>query len=129
MVKILNCYLYAKKSYGTLSKGAIFFGQPCSFFDKNSVLLPTQYGFWRNHSTQHKIIDINTSVYDNINNNKFIGSIMLDLIKAFDTVIRELLLNILWHYGIRGTAHKLLSSYLMNRMQYVDLNKFDSSFQ
>ena len=30
MVKILNCYLYAKKSYGTLSKGTIFFGQPCS---------------------------------------------------------------------------------------------------
>ena len=29
MVKILNCYLYAKKSYGILSKGAIFFGQPC----------------------------------------------------------------------------------------------------
>ena len=28
MVKILNCYLYAKKSYGALSKGAIFFGQP-----------------------------------------------------------------------------------------------------
>ena len=30
MVKILNCYLYAKESYGTLSKGAIFFGHPCS---------------------------------------------------------------------------------------------------
>ena len=29
MVKILNCYLYAKKSYGTSSKSAIFFGQPC----------------------------------------------------------------------------------------------------
>ena len=29
MVKILNCYLYATKSYGTLSKDAIFFGQPC----------------------------------------------------------------------------------------------------
>ena len=25
MVKILSCYLYAKKSYGILSKGAIFF--------------------------------------------------------------------------------------------------------
>ena len=25
MVKLLNCYLYANKSYGTLSKGAIFF--------------------------------------------------------------------------------------------------------
>ena len=32
MVKILNCYLYAKKSYGILSKGAIFFGQPCICF-------------------------------------------------------------------------------------------------
>ena len=29
MVKILKCYLIPKKSYGTLSKGAIFFGQPC----------------------------------------------------------------------------------------------------
>ena len=29
MVKNLNCYLYAKKRDGTLSKGAIFFGQPC----------------------------------------------------------------------------------------------------
>ena len=29
MVKILKCYLIPKKSYGTLSKGVIFFGQPC----------------------------------------------------------------------------------------------------
>ena len=28
MVKILNCYLYAKESYGTLSKGAIFLANP-----------------------------------------------------------------------------------------------------
>ena len=30
MVKILNSYLIPKKSYGTLPKGAIFFGQPYS---------------------------------------------------------------------------------------------------
>ena len=29
MVELLKCYLIPKKSYGTLSKGAIFFGQPC----------------------------------------------------------------------------------------------------
>ena len=28
MVKVLNCYLNAKKSYGTLSKGAIFLANP-----------------------------------------------------------------------------------------------------
>ena len=32
MVKILKCYFIPKKSYGTLSKGAIFFGQPCIIF-------------------------------------------------------------------------------------------------
>ena len=30
MVKLLKCYLIPKKSYGTLSKGANFFDQPCS---------------------------------------------------------------------------------------------------
>ena len=42
MVKILNCYLYARKSYGVLSKGAIFFGQPRSLnqgFSKCSLTL------------------------------------------------------------------------------------------
>ena len=54
---------------------------------------------------------------------------MVDLTKAFDTVNHELLLNKLEQYRIRETAHSLLSSYLTNRMQYIDLNKFNSSFQ
>ena len=54
---------------------------------------------------------------------------MLDLTKAFDTVNYELLLNKVWHHGTRGTAYKLLSPYLTNRKQYVDLNKFNSFFQ
>ena len=37
MVKILNCYLYAKKSYGTLSKDGIFFGQPCIWIYWNGI--------------------------------------------------------------------------------------------
>ena len=31
MVKIFKCYLIPKKSCGTWSKGAIFFGQPCIY--------------------------------------------------------------------------------------------------
>ena len=33
MVKILECYLIPKKSYDTLSKGAICFRQPCINFN------------------------------------------------------------------------------------------------
>ena len=40
MVKILNCYLYAKKSYGTLSKGAIFFGLPMYILYTYSLKFP-----------------------------------------------------------------------------------------
>ena len=35
MVKILKCYLYAKKSYGTLSKDAIFLANPVEHVEKN----------------------------------------------------------------------------------------------
>ena len=47
---------------------------------------------------------------------------MLHLKKAFDSVTHTILLRKLDHYGIRGNAHKLLSSYLCNRRQYVNIN-------
>ena len=39
MVKILKCYLIPKKSHGILSKGAIFFGQPCIYTRSHLNLL------------------------------------------------------------------------------------------
>ena len=44
MVKILKCYLIPKKSYDILSKGAIFFGQPCLIrYYVNKQTLKTSY--------------------------------------------------------------------------------------
>ena len=54
---------------------------------------------------------------------------MLDLKKAFDSVTHTMLLRKLDHYGIRGNAHKLLSSYLCNRRQYVNINYVNSDTQ
>ena len=54
---------------------------------------------------------------------------MFYLSKAFDPVNHELPLNKLCHYGIRETDGRLLSSYITNRIRYVDLNKFISPFQ
>ena len=97
----------------------LIFTRLTNFFDKHSVISPTQYGFRKHHSTSHAILDIVTKTYDNINNNKYTGLVFLDLKKAFDTVSHEILIGKLKHYGIRGQAHELLNSYLAGRKQYV----------
>ena len=56
-----------------------------SFFNQNSILQDTQYGFCKKHNIIHAILDVITQLYDNIANNKFSCILTLDLKKAFDT--------------------------------------------
>ena len=49
------------------------------------------------------------------------------LLLAFDTVCPKRLLIKLDHYRIRGTAFKLMKSYLNYRLQYVCINNIESN--
>ena len=100
-----------------------------NFLDKHSVLIPSQYGFCPNRSSTHAILDIVSTTYDDINNKKYVGMVMLNLTKAFDTVCHKRLLLKLGYYGIRGTAYNLLKSYLSNRSQYVSIVKIYSNLR
>ena len=47
--------------------------------------------------------------------------IFIDLKKAFDTVNHEILLQRLYHYGIRGIVNDWFSSYLKSRSQTTNI--------
>ena len=90
-----------------------------NFFQKNSVLCNTQYGFQSNLSTTHALLDVLNSTCDQINAGDYTRLILLDFKKTFDTVCHNILLRKLEHYGIRGQALKLFNSFLHTRHQYV----------
>jgi len=55
--------------------------------------------------------------------------VLIDFRKTFDTVEHSILLQKLYHYGIRGSAHKWFQSYLTNRSQYVNYNNTTSNMK
>ena len=46
----------------------------------------------------------------------------MDLSKAIDTLNQNILLDKLYHYGIRGTALCWFKDYLTSRQQYVEID-------
>ena len=56
-------------------------------------------------------------ILEELDNQKSVYGIFLDFAKAFDCVNRQILLDKLDHYGIRGNTNKLFKPYLTNRYQ------------
>ena len=100
-----------------------------TFFFKHKVIHPHQFGFQSKIFTFHAMLNLVTAAYDNIDLNLHTGLALIDFKKAFDTVSHNILLNKLAHYGIRGVAFKLLSSYLTYRKQFVNFNGLHSELK
>ena len=105
----------------------LFYTRTIDFLNHENVLLSTQYGFRRNYSTSHAIIDILSTCYDNIEKKLYSGLVLLDLAKAFDTVDHYILLQKLDHYGLRGIVNDFLKSFLKDRSQFVSIDNSHSS--
>ena len=85
-----------------------------AFIDSNQILYKSQYGFRKQMSTSLAIIELVEEITNSFDNHEATVGVFIDLKKAFDTVDHSILVEKLYHYGIRGTANTWICSYLMN---------------
>ena len=99
----------------------IIYSRLYKFLISKNILHESQFGFRKGHSTSHALNYSVEEITKILNSGKHVVGIFIDLSKAFDTINHEKLLTKLYGYGIRGTAHSLITDYLSNRTQYVSV--------
>ena len=67
------------------------------FLEQHKAIFPSQFGFQKNKSTMHSLIEIVEKIKFCIEEKKYGCGIFIDLIKAFDTVNHNILLKKLEH--------------------------------
>ena len=82
-------------------------------------------GFRKAHSTQHALFKLLQSWQQVLDNGGFIGTILMDLSKAYDCIPHNLLIAKLECYGVDKASLRLLLDYLTCRKQRT---KIGSSF-
>ena len=92
------------------------------FCEKNNIITKNQYGFRSRRSCADAIATVTEFMRSEIDSKATGQACFIDLQKAFDTLDHKILLEKLEKYGYRGPIHKLLSSYLSDRWQYIELN-------
>ena len=101
----------------------ILFNRMSDFFE--GILSKLLCGFRKKYSTQHALLNLLKHWQESLDNKDIVGTILMDLSKAFDSLPHDLLLAKLAAYGFDKNSLKLLHSYLSNRLQRT---KIGSSF-
>ena len=58
----------------------------------NNLLIPNQYGFRENHSTDYAILHLYDKITDSLSNKEHTVGVFMDLSKAFDTMDHRILI-------------------------------------
>ena len=85
-------------------------------------------GFRKAHSTQHALFKLLQSWQKELDNRGFVGTILVDLSKAYDCIPHELLIAKLKCYGIGNGSLRLVLDYLTNRKQRTKIGSSFSSW-
>ena len=100
----------------------VMLDQISNYFINNNLLSMQQYGFRAKHSSEFAALNLVDHLSYKLDSGQIPSNVYIDLSKAFDTLIHDILLNKLNFYGVRGVANRLIYSYLSERQQVVQFN-------
>ena len=90
---------------------------------ENHVLFyQKQFGFQQGHLKEHPIMQLIDLINVKFENNCLTLEILIDLSKAVDIVIHQILISKLKNYGQKGKNLSWIKSYLENCKQYLNYN-------
>ena len=98
------------------------FDQMYPFLNSKGLIHDRQSGFRPKHSTCTALVNVTEDWYDSIDKGEYIGVVMLDLKKAFDTVSHDILVKKLSNYDISQQCVKWIGSYLSERRHITCVN-------
>ena len=84
--------------------------QVVNYLDKNNILYENQSGFRKAYSTDTCLINLTDQIKLDMSKGLYVGMVLIDLQKAFDTVDHEILCKKLKSMGINST--EWFQSYL-----------------
>ena len=91
------------------------------------ILSPLLSGFRQGYNTQYALFRVIETWKKHLDMSGAIGTILMDLSKAYDCIPHDLLIAKMDAYGLNRKALKLVYSYLKNRMQRVKTGSTFSS--
>ena len=104
----------------------LVFNQLYEYLVKNKLIHPGQSGFLKLHSTLTCLLKNTDDWYSGLDTGQMVGTVFIDLKKAFDTVDHDLLCKKLEHYGVQQREPSWFQSYLSNRKQFCRVGGVDS---
>jgi hypothetical protein len=106
-----------------------FANQILNFFDKNCSFNKKQFGFKKKCGTNMLLNEINDKIAKALGEGKYVGAVLIDLQKAFDTINHKILMDKCSRMGIRGKMYNIVNSYMSNRKAAIKIHKTVSDFE
>ena len=100
--------------------------QLSEYLERRDLLFLNQSGFRGGFSTDTSLTGLSDFVKKEIGRGNFVGMVLIDLQKAFDTVDHDILIDKLQAVGVDGS--QWFRSYLTDRRQCVDIGGTRSDF-